>query len=106
MAQASGLMKRYDAVEKLAILRHEDHFRDWRSLDDRRVCVVCGGNFAGRDVTVSETSNSRELHCPTEGCRSHPHQWVYPDNSAITEEAETDWWRALAHPAEYRAQAI
>lgn len=106
MAQASGLMKSYDGVEKLAILRREDRFRDWHSLDDRRVCVVCGGNFAGRDIIVSENSNCHELHCPSLGCRSRTHQWVYPDNPAITEEIEADWWRALGHPAAYRVHAI
>src|SRR5438309_11838139 len=27
--------------ERLSILRACDHFREWQSLDDRRVCVVC-----------------------------------------------------------------
>ena len=98
-------MKSYDPVKKLDILRRGDHFRDWHSLDDRRVCIVCGGDFAGREVIVSEDGNCYELHCPTPGCRSRTHQWVHLDNP-IGGQAHTDWWKALSRWGEHRVQAI
>ena len=98
-------MKNYDVVEKLSILRRGDSFRDWHSLDDRRVCAVCNGNFAGRDVIVSKNGDYYELHCPTAGCRSHAHQWI-PDNPSATERVDADWWTALSHPVECRAYAL
>ena len=92
--------------EKLAILRQQDHFRHWQSLDDKRVCVVCDKTFAGHDVIISRESNGYQLRCPTHGCHSHLHQWVYRGNPLISDTAYADWWQALGSSVEQRAQAI
>ncbi len=95
-----------DTPEKLALLRKEDHFRSWQSLDDKRVCVLCEETFAGQDVIVSRHGAGYELHCPTRGCPSRVHQWVYPGNPLSKEAANADWWQALADPLGKEAHAI
>jgi hypothetical protein len=82
--------------DRLLILRAEDQFRRWNSLDDERVCILCEKKFNGRQVEVRRFANGKhELHCPTEGCDSGPHQWVYPGTPLITDIFDPDWWRAL-----------
>ena len=38
--------------DKLDALRTLDQFREWRSLDDKRYCLVCGKIITGRQVQV------------------------------------------------------
>jgi hypothetical protein len=99
-------MRRPESPDKLTILRREDHFRQWRSLDDERVCDICGKNFTGNEVILSEEGNCFKLHCATVGCRSQVHQWVYPGNPLINNEASADWWKALGNLPENRAEAV
>ena len=66
--------------ERLSILRACDHFREWQSLDDRRICVVCDRSFNGHEVQIVMIGNDYKLHCPTAACESGVHQWVYPGN--------------------------
>jgi hypothetical protein len=87
-------MRGSEPLDKLAILRREDHFRDWRSLDDERICVLCGRNFAGREVILLEKSDRYKLRCPTRGCCAQVHQWTYSENPLRSEKAD-DWWKAL-----------
>ena len=82
-------------TDKLSILRTSDHFRDWHTLDDERICVLCDRKFNGHDVHVSTVGDEFELHCPTTNCKSSVHQWVYPGNPLLDENNEKDWWRAL-----------
>jgi len=81
--------------DKLSILRTNDHFRDWQTLDDERICVLCDRRFNGHDIKVSTAGDHAELHCPTADCQSGVHQWVYPGNPLISEKSEKDWWQAL-----------
>ena len=81
--------------ERLSILRAYDHFREWQSLDDRRVCVVCDRSFSGHEVQIVMIGNDYKLHCPTAACESGVHQWVYPGNPLLSDTAYADWWRAL-----------
>lgn len=37
-----------------------------------------------------------KLRCPTRGCESGIHQWVYTGNPLISEAAYAEWWRALS----------
>jgi len=86
--------------DKLAILRANDPFRYWKSLEDKRVCLLCECSFTGYDVVVSGDDASPEVHCPTRGCRSHVDQWVHLGNPLVSDEIYADWWRALSEPAE------
>src|SRR5436309_10288315 len=83
------------ADDRLAILRSEDQFRSWGSLDEKRFCNLCEKTFRGRHVQIRRRRGGYQLHCPTEGCNSRPDQWVYPGNFLISDSVDTDWWRAL-----------
>ena len=81
--------------DRLSILQANDHFRDWYSLDDERVCAVCDRRFSGHDVVISTMGDEVELRCPTSSCQSGIHQWLHPGNPLASEESEKDWWHAL-----------
>ena len=92
--------------ERLRLLRATDKFREWTSLDDRRVCVLCEKTFTGRQVEVRrDRSGHVRVHCPTEGCNSGPSHWVYPGNPLLSEIAFRDWQRAL-HEAKDECTSI
>jgi hypothetical protein len=82
-------------TDKLSILRANDHFRDWHTLDDERVCVLCDRKFSGHDVQISSVDDGFELRCPTANCKSGVHQWAYPGNPLLNEKNYEDWWHAL-----------
>ena len=37
-------------ADKLDALRRVDQFRQWRSLDEKRFCLVCGKIITGRQI--------------------------------------------------------
>jgi hypothetical protein len=81
--------------DRLPILRSGDRFRRWNSLDDQRVCSVCQRKFKGRQVEIRCFPGRRHtLHCPTLGCPSAPHQWLYPQARVVSNIAEPNWWPA------------
>jgi hypothetical protein len=81
--------------DRLSILRAEDQFRSWSSLDDQRLCIICEKKFNGRQVEIRRFAKGKhELHCPTEGCRSGPHQWVHAGTPLVSDIVDPDWWRA------------
>jgi hypothetical protein len=66
-------------TEKLDVLRQLDQFRPWRSLDDKRYCLVCGNIVTGCQIQVSvgrRAMGRLQVSCPTEGCNSIPMDWV------------------------------
>jgi hypothetical protein len=82
--------------ERLRFLRAADKFREWTSLDDQRVCVLCDKTFNGRQVEMRRDRTGHiRLRCPTEGCNGELSHWVYPGNPLISEIAFQDWQRAL-----------
>ena len=79
-------------AEKLDALRQLDQFRDWRSLDDTRYCLVCGKIITGRQIQVAGGTRGNgplRLSCPTERCASIPMDWVLPtdEHLAVAEAA-------------------
>jgi hypothetical protein len=65
-------------AEKLDILREADSLRKWGSLDDRRVCVLCGKVITGRMIDVWQDSRGGyNLSCPTPGCEATARDWFY-----------------------------
>ncbi len=81
--------------DRLSILRTEDRFRTWASLDDERLCIICKRKFNGRQVEIRRAGNRKyQLHCPTEGCNSRPHLWIYPATPLVSHVVELEWWRA------------
>src|SRR5262245_53274504 len=82
-------------TDQLSILQANDHFRDWHTLDDERVCALCGRKFTGHEVVISRVGDEVELRCPTPNCRSRVHQWVHPTNPHPSEINLEAWWHAL-----------
>ncbi|MGH8102670.1 MAG: hypothetical protein ACREIW_15350 [Chthoniobacterales bacterium] len=90
--------------ERLSILRSEDQFRQWQSLDDKRFCILCERTFNGRQVDIRGRSGGRfTLHCPTEDCRSTPQHWVRPGNPLVSDKVYQDWSLALGVPKQTAA---
>ena len=89
--------------DRLLTLRAEDRFRSWSSLDDERVCIICKRKFNGRQVEIRRAGNRKyQLHCPTEGCNSRPHLWIYPATPLVSHVVESDWWHAARKKQERR----
>ena len=95
---------------RLDELRRLDQFREWRSLDDKRYCLVCGKIITGRQIEVANgTHGNRQsrLSCPTERCNSIPMDWVLVTDEilavaemAASEERSLVPPRATEDPAE------
>jgi len=80
--------------DRLSVLRAQDRLRNWRSLNDERLCIICKRKFNGRQIEIVRLRNHKyELHCPTEGCNSSPHLWIYPATPLVSYALELDWWR-------------
>jgi len=72
--------------EQLEVLRLLDQFRTWRSLDEKRYCLVCGSIISGRQIQIaggSRGNGSLRLSCPTNGCNSIPMDWVLPTDEIL-----------------------
>ena len=72
--------------ERLNILRRVDEFRQWRSLDEKRYCLVCGEMITGRQIQViGHTHGNAQLRlsCPTEHCKATPIEWVCPTEEVL-----------------------
>src|SRR5262249_22321434 len=75
-------------ANKLAALQRLDQFREWRSVDDRRYCLVCGKIITGRQIQVAGGTRGNgplQLSCPTERCNSIPMDWALPTNDLLPE---------------------
>jgi hypothetical protein len=73
-------------AEKLVALQRLDQFREWRSLDDKRYCLVCGKIITGRQIQVSGSRSSNgqlRLTCPSEQCDSIPMDWALPTDESL-----------------------
>ena len=73
-------------ADKLEALRLLDQFRQWRSLDEKRYCLVCGKIITGLQIEVAGGTGgngSLRLSCPTERCNSIPMDWVLPTDEIL-----------------------
>jgi hypothetical protein len=71
--------------ERLRVLQTNDPRRRWYSLDDQRVCVLCGRTINGRQIVVTrESAGQYSLHCPTKGCEALPSDWFYQGSACAT----------------------
>ena len=79
--------------DRLSVLRVEDRFRTWRSLDDERLCIFCKRKFNGRQVEIRRVGSGKyQLRCPTDGCNSGPHLWIYATTPLVSHVVKSDWW--------------
>jgi hypothetical protein len=72
--------------DKLEALRRLDQFRPWRSLDEKRYCLVCGKIITGEQIKVAGGTRGNgplRLSCPTERCHSIPMDWVLPTDEIL-----------------------
>jgi hypothetical protein len=72
--------------DKLETLRKLDQFRQWRSLDDKRYCLVCGKIVTGRQIVAiggTRGTGPLGLKCPTQGCNSISMDWVLPTGEVL-----------------------
>jgi hypothetical protein len=87
--------------DRLSVLRAEDRFRKWTSLEDERRCIICKRKFNGRQVEIRRLRNRKyELHCPTEGCNSRPHLWIYRATPLVSHVIKSDWWHVAGKKQE------
>ena len=73
-------------ADKLDALRRLDQFRQWRSLDQKRFCLVCGKIIIGRQIQVAGGTRGNgplRISCPTERCDSIPMDWVLPTDEIL-----------------------
>jgi hypothetical protein len=73
-------------ADKLEVLCRLDQFRHWRSLDEKRYCLVCGKIITGRQIQMSggtRGDGAQTLNCPTERCNSIPMDWVLPTEEIL-----------------------
>lgn len=91
----------FSDTAKLEELRRLDQFREWRSLDDKRFCLVCGKIITGRQIQVAGGTRGNGLQglkCPTERCNSIPMDWVLPTDEilAVAETMKSEEERNVA----------
>jgi hypothetical protein len=74
-------------AEKLDVLSRLDQFRQWRSLDEKRYCLVCGKIITGRQIQVAGLGGEGPLRlsCPTTQCNSIPMDWVLPTDEILAQ---------------------
>ena len=73
-------------ADKLDVLGRLDQFRQWRSLDEKRFCLVCGKIITGVQIQVAggtRGNGALRLSCPSEGCNSIPMDWVMPTDEIL-----------------------
>jgi hypothetical protein len=74
--------------DKLQVLQRLDKFRTWRSLDEKRYCLVCGKVISGEQIQVIGGTRGNEplrVICPTYGCHSIPMDWVLPTAEVLAD---------------------
>src|SRR5437879_7175861 len=73
-------------ADTLDALRRLDQFRQWRSLDEKRYCLVCGKIITGQQIQVAGGTRGNgplRLSCPTVRCNSIPMDWVLPTDEIL-----------------------
>ncbi len=91
-------------TDKLDALCRLDQFRQWRSLDEKRYCLVCGKIITGQQIEVAGGTRGNgplRLSCPTERCNSIPMDWVLPTDEIL---ARVEMMAAEEHKASVPAQ--
>ncbi len=78
---------------KLKLLRNNDKTRNWSALEDRRLCLLCGGEFSGSEVLIRVRNGKPAFQCPEKGCQGSLGHFVHPGNPLLNEAAWEDWMR-------------
>jgi hypothetical protein len=78
-------------ADKLDVLCRLDQFRAWRSLEEKRYCLVCGKIITGQQIQLTggtRGNGALRLSCPTKGCNSIPMDWVMPTDEILAKVEE------------------
>ncbi len=78
-------------ADKLDVLCRLDQFRAWRSLEEKRYCLVCGKIITGQQIQLTggtRGNGALRLGCPTERCNSIPMDWVMPTDEILAKVEE------------------
>jgi hypothetical protein len=76
--------------DKLQVLRRLDHFRIWRSLDEKRYCLACSKIISGQQIQViggTRGTGPLRIICPTPGCPAIPMDWVLPTDEVLAQSS-------------------
>ena len=64
--------------EKLAALQENDTHRKWSSMDDQRVCSICGNLISGHMIDIWQGgSGAFHFHGPSAACPGALRDWFY-----------------------------
>ena len=78
-------------ADKLDVLCRLDQFRAWRSLEEKRYCLVCGKIITGQQIQLTggtRGNGALRLSCPTKGCNSIAMDWVMPTDEILAKVEE------------------
>lgn len=82
-------------AKRLELLNQMSPARGWRSVREKRRCVVCEKVFRGAEVVVRwRRQGLTTLECPS--CSSAPSTWVRLGNPLTDELAWQEWEAAMA----------
>jgi hypothetical protein len=87
--------------EKLEVLQRLDRYRKWRSLEEKRYCLVCGKVIAGHDIQViggTRGAGPLRVICSTRGCHSIPMDWVLPTDEVLAKMSTSENQRRIERP--------
>lgn len=76
---------------KLRLLQEKDKVRKWSTLDDRRLCLLCGNEFSGIEVRISVRNGKPAFQCPDKDCQGTLGHFVHPGNPLLSDETWDDW---------------
>jgi hypothetical protein len=92
---------KFSEREKLDVLQRLDHYRKWRSLEEKRYCLVCGKIIAGHDLQViggTRGTGPLRVICSTRGCHSIPMDWVLPTDEVLAKMSMSENERRIERP--------
>ncbi len=95
--------------EKLEALQRLDRFRKWRSLDEKRYCLVCSTIITGREIHImggTRGTGPLRVICPSHGCHSIPMDWVLPTDEVLAKIADGPAAAASSDQRGWRKNAV
>lgn len=81
---------------RLKLLQQNDERHPWKSLSDRRVCILCGHEFTGNEVLIFAHGGKPTFQCPSPCCHGKLRHFVNPGNPLLSDEIWGDWMRSMA----------
>src|SRR5258708_20599501 len=92
---------KFSEREKLEVLQRLDRYRKWRSLEEKRYCLVCCKVIAGHDIQViggTRGTGPLRVICSTRGCHSIPMDWVLPTDEVLAKMSMAENERRIERP--------